>query len=81
MSEKSKNWQNMASLHFITSAAAHKIYLTLNNCVQPELRTKTLNIRPIIDRVSPPSFGQGLHYLHDKIFRYASVRDVAREKL
>ena len=43
--ETSRNWQNMASLHCTTSAAAHKIYPTLNNCVQPEQWTKTLNIR------------------------------------
>ena len=58
MSEKSRNWQHMASLHCTTSAAVHKIYPTLSNCVQPEQWTKMLNICPIIDRVTRPSFAQ-----------------------
>ena len=44
----------MVSLVYTRSAAAYKNYPTLNKCMQPELWTKMVNARPIIDRVTRP---------------------------
>ena len=50
----------MLSLHCIRSAAAHKIYQTLNDRAQPELWTEILKACPIIDRVTRPLSPSGV---------------------
>ena len=51
----------MLSLHCTRSAAAYKIYQTLNKHAQPELWTEIVNILcPIIDRVTRPLLPSGV---------------------